>query len=274
LKIISFWVDINLRTISLSPSSVADIQLKIKDFLAMPSWQPILRDWLRLAGHLNWLLNVLPWGWPALTELYRKISGKTQSSRGVHINAEVKRDLTWLSEVVLAAIRVHFVDNGQWAEVDADLVIWTDTSLCGALSFVIAGHSFVYQLRECPVDVKIDVFFLELVAILSAVHHFSQSLQPPRWILLWTDSLDTVRAFNSLRVSESLHNRPPLANTSIILQSGIDLQIRHIEGKKNIRADMLSCMMLDEFKHNFPSYCVHLFDPPWELIPARWKECF
>jgi hypothetical protein len=112
LKIIRFWVDVNLGTISFSPSSVADIQLKISNFLATPSHQPILQDWLRLAGHLNWLLNVLPWGRPALTELYRKISGKTQSSRGVHMNAEVKRDLMWLSKVIPAAIGVHFVDNG------------------------------------------------------------------------------------------------------------------------------------------------------------------
>jgi hypothetical protein len=123
LKIIRFWVDINLGTISLAPSSVTNIQLKIDCFLATPSCQPILQDWLRLAGHLNWLLNVLPWGRPALTELYRKISGKTQSSCGVHINAEVKRDLMWLSEVIPTAIGVHFLDNGHWAEADADLVI-------------------------------------------------------------------------------------------------------------------------------------------------------
>jgi hypothetical protein len=274
LKIIGFWVDINLGTISLSPSSVIDIQLKINDFLVTPSRQPILRDWLRLAGHLNWLLNVLPWGRPALTELYRKISGKTQLSRGVHINAEVKRDLMWLSEVIPAAIGVHFIDNGRWAEADADLVIWTDASLHGALSFVIAGHGFVYQLRECPPNIKIDIFFLELMAILSAVHHFSQSLQPPRRILLWTDSLDAVGAFNSLRVSESLHNGPLLAVASIFLRSGIDLRVRHIEGKRNTRADMLSRMLLDEFKRNFPSHRVHLFAPPRELLPARWRECF
>jgi hypothetical protein len=136
------------------------------------------------------------------------------------------------------------------------------------LSFIIAGHRYVYQLCECPVGTKIDIFFLKLMAILSAVNHFSQSLQPPRQILLWTDSLNAVGAFNSLQVSESLHNGPLLAIASIFLHSGIDLRVRHIKGKKNIHADMLSRLMLDEFKHHYPSYRIHPFVPPQELLLA------
>jgi hypothetical protein len=40
---------------------------------------------------LNWLLNVLPWGWPALTELYRKMSGKEQPQQGVVFKGPVHR---------------------------------------------------------------------------------------------------------------------------------------------------------------------------------------
>ena len=62
LKIIGFWVNINLGTISLPPHSVSDICEKIRAFLTTPNRKPSLRDWQRLSGHLNWLLNVLPWG--------------------------------------------------------------------------------------------------------------------------------------------------------------------------------------------------------------------
>ncbi|KIL54302.1 hypothetical protein M378DRAFT_92832, partial [Amanita muscaria Koide BX008] len=65
LKIIGFWIDANSGSISLSPCSVDDLIEKITSFLSHR--QHALRDWQRLAGHINWLFNVLPWGRPALT---------------------------------------------------------------------------------------------------------------------------------------------------------------------------------------------------------------
>ena len=69
LKIIGFWVEINKGTISLSPDSIAIVIAKIDSFLSASSRQQPLREWQRLAGHLNWVLNVLPRGRPALSEL-------------------------------------------------------------------------------------------------------------------------------------------------------------------------------------------------------------
>ncbi|EMD30719.1 hypothetical protein CERSUDRAFT_60905, partial [Gelatoporia subvermispora B] len=66
LVIIGFWVDPNLGTISLSPASVDNLIEVIKSFLNSNKRKQPLREWQRLAGHLNWLLNVLPWGRPAL----------------------------------------------------------------------------------------------------------------------------------------------------------------------------------------------------------------
>jgi hypothetical protein len=62
LKIIGFLVDINAGSISLFPQSISDIVMKIELFLATPTHAPTLRSWQRLGGHLNWMLNVLPWG--------------------------------------------------------------------------------------------------------------------------------------------------------------------------------------------------------------------
>ncbi|KAJ7194452.1 hypothetical protein GGX14DRAFT_537399 [Mycena pura] len=80
LKIIGFWVDATLGSISLSPESIADIIAKVDTFISCPDRQPPLRDWQKLAGLLNWALNVLPWARPALTELYRKMKGKVHES--------------------------------------------------------------------------------------------------------------------------------------------------------------------------------------------------
>ncbi|KIM78475.1 hypothetical protein PILCRDRAFT_55866, partial [Piloderma croceum F 1598] len=114
LKIIGFWVDINQGTISLAPSSVTDIIDKIKSFLATTGHALALCDWQRLAGHLNWLLNVLPWGCPALSELYRKMSGKFHTYRGIHINASVTAEITWLVSIIPRSIGVQCSDSGLW----------------------------------------------------------------------------------------------------------------------------------------------------------------
>ena len=274
LKIIGFWVDINAGSISLSPHSISDVISKIELFLATPSRAPSLRSWQRLAGHLNWMLNVLPWGRPALTEMYRKISGKTWSHCGIHINAAVITDLTWLKNIIPSAIGIHFTDTGLWSDNKADMVMWTDASLRNALAFVYSNKGFLYPIKAPPAGMKVDIFFLELLAIVSAIHHAGSLAKPPRRILIWTDSLDSVAVLNSLHTAESLHNAPLLAIADIILRTGMDLWVRFIEEKKNVRADMLSRLLVDEYHSKFPADRVERFAPPRELLPARWRECF
>jgi hypothetical protein len=240
--------------------------------LATPDRSPILRDWQRLAGHLNWLLNVLPWGRPALSELYRKISGKSHPYSGIPINAAIRSDLSWLKSIIPCSIGIYFTDTGLWSDHNADLVIWTDASLTKALAFVYANQGFLYAIQ--PPSEKIDIFFLELVAIMSAIYHVASLSQPPRRLLLWSDSLNAVDVLNSLHTSEAIHNGPLLGIAEVILNSGMDLRARHIDGKQNVRADMLSRLLLDEYHRKFPADRVRYFTPPRELLPARWRKCF
>ncbi|KAF8241000.1 hypothetical protein L208DRAFT_1229583 [Tricholoma matsutake] len=181
LKIIGFWVDANQGSISLPPSSVSDLISKIDSF---SSWNPTLREQHCLAGHLNWLLNVLPWGcvlpWghPALMELYCKMSGKSHPFGGIPINAVVTSDLSWLKAIIPHSIGIHFADSGLWSDSEADIILWTDTSLTTALSFVYANQGFVYQI--CTGSQKVNIFFLELMVILCGIHHIASFAHPPR----------------------------------------------------------------------------------------------
>ncbi|KIY61155.1 hypothetical protein CYLTODRAFT_363234, partial [Cylindrobasidium torrendii FP15055 ss-10] len=88
-----------------------------------------------------------------------------------------------------------------------------------------------------------------------------------------SDSLDSVAAFNSLSVEKEVHNVVLLGVAEVILRTGIDLRVRHIPGKDNIMADLLSRNLLADFAKLFPSYRVRTFEPPRELLPARWREC-
>ena len=123
----------------------------------------------------------------------------------------------WLASIIQRLISIRFIDS------EADLVVWTDASLHLALSFVYGNCGFVYQLCECPPNIKINIFFLELVTIMSIIHHIRSFASPPKCILVFTDSLDAVAIFNSLCANKAIHNGPLLGVASVILHTGIDL---------------------------------------------------
>ena len=135
LKIIGFWVNSLIRSISLSPDSITDIISKINTFIGTKDHQPPLCDWQKLAGHLNWMLNVLPWGQPALSEIYRKIAGKLHNHAKIFLNATVIDNLTWLAKTIplLLVFDLLIPGNGQMRKL---------TSFCGLMQ---AG-SMAYHL--------------------------------------------------------------------------------------------------------------------------------
>ena len=59
-----------------------------------------------------------------------------------------------------------------------------------------------------------------------------------------------------------------------ILRSGINLRLRHLTSKENLRADLLSRLLLSDYSQRFPSDRVRTFSPPRDLLPARWRTCF
>jgi hypothetical protein len=105
------------------------------------------------------------------------------------------------------------------------MVMWTDASLCDALAFVYSNKGFLYPIKALLEGKKIGIFFLELLAIASAVHHAGLLPQPPCRILVWTDSLDSVAVLNSLHTTESVHKAPLLTIAEVIIQMGMDLQV-------------------------------------------------
>ena len=154
------------------------------------------------------------------------------------------------------------MDSMHWTDDDADMVMWTDASLHLGLGCYYASNALVYHLRPPPLDLKIDIFFLELIAILSGIFHIASLPKPPRCLLLFTDSLDSICVLNTLSASEPIHTAPLLGIAEIILYSGIDLRVWHIAGTSNVRADMLSRLLLDDYSCQFPSDRIRTLVPP------------
>lgn len=192
----------------------------------------------------------------------------------IYLNTTVVNDLSWLASIIPWSIGVWFVNVSFWENKSADFILWTDASTKYAISFVYAGNSFVYQLNPTTGAEKVDIFFLELLAILSAIHHIVYFNHPHHCILLWIDSLNSVAVINKLSADETMHKSVLMALAGLILQSRIDLRVWHIEGKKNIRANYLFQLLFDDYHEQFPSDQVCTFSPPRDLLLAWWNKSF
>jgi hypothetical protein len=94
-----------------------------------------------------------------------------------------------------------------------------------AMSFIYASASFVYEICPPPKGISINIFFLKLVAILSAIHHTASFNSLPCHVLIYTDSLDSVCAYNSLVAGEAIHNNVLLAIAKVCLELGLDIRL-------------------------------------------------
>jgi hypothetical protein len=149
--------------------------------------------------------------------------------------------------------------------------MWTDASLYNALAFVYSNKGFFCLIQPPSVDTKVNIFFLKLLAILSAVHHVGFLTHPPHNLLIWTDSLDSIAILNSLHTAESMHNALLLAIADIILCTGMDLWVCFIEGKNNVHTNMLPCLLIDKYLCKLSANHIKYFTSPWELLPVQWR---
>lgn len=148
--------------------------------------------------------------------------------------------------------------------------IWMDASLSG-LAFVVGQDGFRYRVSQsssAKSTVSVDIFFLEMLVIVSALDYASMLDCPPTHLLIHSDSLDSIEVFSSMCTSNAMHNNLLVVAASIIVRSCMDLQVVHIDGINNIRADLLSRSLIDDFYAQYPSHCIHSFIPPRELLPA------
>lgn len=108
-----------------------------------------------------------------------------------------------------------------------------------------------------------------MIAILSVVHHIACFNHPLHCVLLYLDSLNSIAVFNLFGAAKSLHNCVLKAIAGIILEAGIDLRVSHIANKYNVCDDLLLCLLLANYWHQFPADHIYTFEPSHHLLLAR-----
>ena len=106
LPIIGFEMDPNLMRVRMSEESKLQLIMAIQDF-ALHGTRRHLRDFQRIAGYLNWALNVYP-----LT------AGKLFQKALLSVNWDVERELTWVVDHLLRSNGIYFLRSVSWSSED------------------------------------------------------------------------------------------------------------------------------------------------------------
>jgi hypothetical protein len=83
--------------------------------------QRSLREFQQLVGWINWALNIFPLLKPGLSNIYNKISGKTESHAMIYVSKAVVDDLRWFYDHVEASFGVHIFKATNWS-IDEELM--------------------------------------------------------------------------------------------------------------------------------------------------------
>ena len=125
LTVIGIQVDANALTMTMPPDTLNKLIIAIRDFINA-NHKFMLREWQRLAGWINWSLNVFPLLRPALNNFYTKISGKCAPNKYIRINNAVRADLLWAIQHLESNPGVRLIHHMQWDISSADVIIYCD----------------------------------------------------------------------------------------------------------------------------------------------------
>ncbi|KIJ43077.1 hypothetical protein M422DRAFT_170302 [Sphaerobolus stellatus SS14] len=270
LVIIGFHVDPVCMSLSIPYSARMEMVTAIRQFLdTTHSRRHPLKQWQQLLRWGNWALNVFPLLRPALQLSYLKIAGKTWPNAGIVLNCSVMRDLSWFADRVESTHGLHFFEDVEWGYEQADNIIFCDASTIG-IGFYVPSKVLGFASNIPPNPLVTNILFYEMLAVASAVAWAAELPKPPRHLFVYTDSLDTVEMFHSLRAGEG-YNELLLFIVELLLTKRISLRVCHVAGINNPLADAISRGLFDVARQLVPSIRIGSFQPPQDALGVAEK---
>ena len=240
LRIVGFMVDPNLMCVSMDNADKDKLTQHITQFIATApgGTRRSLREFQQLAGWINWSFNVFPLLKPALSNIYAKISGKSESHAKLFVSRAVVRDLEWFLFHMKQSDGVYLFGDVEWGIHQADVTAFSDACLSGmAFFFVHSRKGFQCHTPYNPP--KDTIFFFEALAVTSVVDAATRLPILPTRLLIYCDNSNTVDIFHSLR-SLPPYNDLLKYTVSLLIKFNISLRVVHVPGEDNDIADALS----------------------------------
>ena len=272
LTIIGFLVDPTQMSITLPQDALHDLVQHIREFCSMaPHRQQPLREWQHILGWINWGLNVQPLLRPAIQSSYAKLHNRSHPFALIYLNQRVIHDLNWLADRLLDTAGIYLLRTLSWSANQADLVLYADACPSG-LGFwcVNTNQGFIADALPSSFSIEDSIFWFEALTVLSALEWAIAQSMPLFRLLIFSDNLNTVQMFESLR-SQSPYDLILLRAIHLLILHHIDLRVWHIPGIFNVVADALSRGLLNVALQYNPHLKISTFIPPRIMLGAQEK---
>jgi hypothetical protein len=219
-----------------------------------------LQEFQQLAGWVNWSFNVFPLLKLALSNVYMKIKGKTQSYARIFVSKAVIQDLSWFVSHVQRSDSVYLFEDVDWDVQRADVTAYSDACMSG-LGFFFKQLKKGYQCIVPQDPPKGTIFYFEALAVVSVMDAITQLPSIPTRVLIFSDNSNTVDIFHSLR-SLPPYNGLLKFTVSILLKYSISLHVVHVPGVDNFVANSLSRFENSKAISACPGLSISTFQPP------------
>ena len=259
LQIIGFDVDPNSMTITMPAAARDELVSAVRAF-ANPRQRRSLKDFQRLAGWVNWSLNVYPLLRPALSGIYEKMRRGSHPFQKLSVNNTISKELNWLANHIESSNGVHIIQSREWSRSEAHATFLCDACPTG-MGYWSPQTSEGFACAISP-DSRNGIFFFEALTVLSALTRVCESVSPkPHRLAILTDSMNTFDMFNTLHALPA-YNPILITATDLLLASGIQLRVFHIPREDNKVADALSRLDVASACQFQPHLTVCKFSPP------------
>ena len=262
LRVIGFLVDPNLMRVSMDDCDRARLIQHIDSFIetAPGGTRRTLREFQQLAGWVNWSFNVFPLLKPALSNVYAKISGKSEPHAKMFVSKGVVQDLEWYKILMEQSDGVYLFGDVKWGLHQADVTAYSDACMVG-LGFYFRDSNEGFQCETPGNPPKDTIFFFEALAVASVVDAATRLSTVPSRLLIYSDNSNTVDIFHSLR-SLPAYNGLLKFTVSLLIKFHISLRVVHIPGDDNSVADALSRFDNRRALAVCPDLFISTFQPP------------
>jgi len=216
------------------------------------------KEWQRLAGWVNWALNVYPLLRPALNNVYDKLKGKEQEAK-IWANNSIREDLRWARNKVLESSGVRLLKSLSWSIDAATCLAKTDACPRG-FAFWYPQLNIGFATATPSQTPATQITFYESLAVLSTLEDAKSRFPPESKIVIYTDNFAAVAMFNSLRALPE-YNCILKTAVNILLDTNFSLRVLHIAGENNDVADALSRGDFMKALRLQPHLSIKAFDP-------------
>jgi hypothetical protein len=264
ITILGIEVNVNEMTFMLTQEAREQLKRELEEWCQRGVRRRV-KEWQRVAGWLNWALNVYPLLRPSLNNVYAKLRGKEQDMK-VWANSAIREDFEWAKQKVAESDGILLLKSLTWEINDSTCVLETDACPEG-YAFWYPSTKQGYTVATPRGTPSTKIIFFEALAVLSALNNAHHRLPQESKIVIYSDNSTTVAMFNSLRALPE-YNCILKAAVDILLEGKHQLRVLHIAGERNGVADALS---RGEFMRAIdlqPSLTIRTF-APYILVERR-----